>query len=59
MWFRITRVKSDLVGKNLGLMRGKFVAALASISTDLLHGWGNNGKEDGRWRGERSVDACD
>ena len=36
MWFHMKRVKSDLVGKKSGLMRGKFVAALAAESIASL-----------------------
>ena len=33
MWFRMKRARSDLVGKKFGLMKGKFVTALAAVST--------------------------
>ena len=36
MWFRMKRVRSDLVDKKFGLMREKFMAASAALSTASL-----------------------
>ena len=36
MWFRMKRVRSDLVGEKFGLMRETFLAVLAVVSTVSL-----------------------